>query len=92
MATSSSTTSQAAAYVFRHDPTHATYQWDCIGGSGRVGPQNIEIRDLMNDDDVRGPQNQCVFIRTIALTLPGEVFDPVEVGVSRATLFTAIFE
>ena len=70
IATSACNTDQTASYVFKHDPTH-TYQWDCIGGSGRVGPQNREIRDLIEEDnDV--PENQCVFVRTINFTLSGK--------------------
>jgi len=72
IATSACNTGQTASYVFKHDPTH-TYQWDCIGGSGRVGPQNKEICDLIKDDG--GPENQCVFIRTINFTLSGKMWN-----------------
>ena len=72
IATSSCTTDQTASYVFKPDPIH-TYRWDCVGGSGRVGPQKIEIRDLVADNTV--PRNQCVFVRTINFTLSGKMWN-----------------
>jgi hypothetical protein len=72
IATSACNTGQTASYVFKHDPTHA-YKWDCIGGSGRVGPQKSEIHDLIEDNAV--PQNQCVFVRTINFTLSGKMWN-----------------
>jgi len=71
IATSASNTGQKASYVFKHDPTHA-YEWDCTGGSGRVGPQKSEIRDLIGDDD-HVPENQCVFVRTINFTFSARI-------------------
>jgi hypothetical protein len=67
IATSTCNTGQTASFVFKCDSTH-TYRWDCIGGSGRVGPQEGEIEDL-KDDDIVTPQNQCAFVRTMNCTL-----------------------
>jgi hypothetical protein len=69
IATSACSTGQTASYIFKHDPIH-TYKWDCIGGSGRVGPQRTEIQDLIENNIV--PQNQCVFVRAINFTLSGK--------------------
>ena len=49
IATSACNTGQTASYVFKRDPTHL-YKWDCVGGSGRVGPQKREIGDLIKDN------------------------------------------
>ena len=72
IATSACDSSQTASYVFKNHPTHS-YQWDCIGGSGRVGPQKREIRGLIEDNGV--PENQCVFVRTINFTLSGKMWN-----------------
>jgi hypothetical protein len=72
IATSTCNTGQTASFVLKHDSTHL-YRWDCIGGSGRVGPQKDEIDDLIRDNTV--PQNQCVFVRTLNFTVSGEIWD-----------------
>jgi len=72
IATSACDSGQTASYVFKNHPTH-TYHWDCIGGSGRVGPQKREIRDLIEDNGV--PENQCVFVRTINFTLSRKMWN-----------------
>jgi hypothetical protein len=74
IATSSCNTGQTASFVFKRDSTH-TYKWDCIGGSGRVGPQQDEIQDLMElDDGITTPQNQCAFVRTMNCTLSEKIW------------------
>jgi len=52
------------------------FSWECIGtsGHGRVGPQEAELRDLRQENDVIPLQNQCVFVRTMNLTLSGETW------------------
>lgn len=72
IATSACRTGQTASYVFKRDPTHL-YTWDCIGGSGRVGPQKREITDLIRDNT--RPENQTIFIRTINFTLSGKMWN-----------------
>jgi hypothetical protein len=73
IATSTCNTGQTASFVFKRDSTH-TYRWDCIGGSGRVGPQKGEIQDLMEDDGITTPQNQCAFVRTMNCTLSEKIW------------------
>jgi len=46
-----------------------TYLWSCDGGSGRVGPQEAETRDLKQAGDSSPLQNQCTFLRTMNVTL-----------------------
>jgi hypothetical protein len=72
IATSTCNTGQTASFVLKHDSTHL-YRWDCIGGSGRVGPQKDEIDGLIEDNAV--PQNQCVFVRTLNFTFSGDIWD-----------------
>ena len=72
MATSTCNSGQTASFVLKHDSTHV-YRWDCIGGSGRVGPQKDEIDDLRVEGTA--PQNQCVFVRTLNFTVSGEIWD-----------------
>jgi len=72
MATSACNTGQTASFVFKRDWSHF-YRWDCIGGSGRAGPNQSEISDLVNAN--AAPQNQCVFLRTINFTLSGEMWN-----------------
>ena len=74
IATSACSTGQTASYVFKHDPTHL-YRWDCIGGSGRVGPQKREIGDLVENNIL--PENQSIFIRTINFTLSGKMWNDI---------------
>jgi len=70
IATSAYNIGQTASYVFKHDPNYA-YTWDCTGGSGRVGPPDAEIQDLIEGSAVL--ENQCVFVRTMDFTLSGGV-------------------
>jgi hypothetical protein len=72
IATSGCNTGQTASFMLKHDSTHL-YRWDCIGGSGRVGPHRLETQDLVEDNGV--PQNQCVFVRTLNFTVSGEIWD-----------------
>lgn len=69
IATSACNTTQTAFYEFMHDPIH---EWNCSAGSGRVGPQMKEIRDLIQDNTVK---NQCIFVRTINFTISGEIWN-----------------
>ena len=52
------------------------YVWDShIGtGNGRVGPQEVEIRDLRTDGDESSLQNQCVFVRTMNVDFSEEAW------------------
>ena len=52
------------------------HSWECIGtnGHGRVGPQEAELLDLRQENRATPLQNQCVFVRTINLTLSGETW------------------
>lgn len=72
IATSACNTSQTAFYVFKHDPTHL-YKWDCVGGSGRVGPQKRDIADLIKDNV--SPENQSIFIRSVNFTFSGKIWN-----------------
>lgn len=56
--------------------TSRAYTWDCFGtaSAGRVGPQDAEIRDLMQESDGSCLRNQCVFIRTMNFTASGEMW------------------
>ena len=72
IATSACNAGQTASYVFKHDPTHA-YKWDCMGGSGRVGPLKVETHDLIEENAVL--ENQCVFVRTMNFTLSGKIWN-----------------
>jgi len=54
-----------------------TYVWNCVGGgSGRVGPQEEEMDDLMsNSASGSSIKNQTVFVRTLNFNLRGEAWD-----------------
>ena len=48
-----------------------TYEWDTIP-TGRVGPREEEIRDLMQGPNTSPLVNQCVFIRTLTVSVLGK--------------------
>jgi hypothetical protein len=77
IATSTCNSGQTASFSFKLDSalnhTHI-YRWECTGGSGgRVGPEELETSDLIQDNII--PQNQCVFVRTMNFTFSGEIWD-----------------
>jgi hypothetical protein len=73
IATSTCDSGQSASLTFKLENQSRSYRWDCTGGSGRVGPDEIEINDLIQNDMI--PQNQCVFVRTMNFTLSGKTED-----------------
>lgn len=77
IATSTCNTGQTASFMLKHDSTHV-YRWDCIGGSGRVGPRKDEIDDLRVAENDVIPQNQCVFVRTLNFTVSGKIWDDLQ--------------
>ena len=82
MATSACNAAQTASYEFKHDSIH-NYRWNCTAGSGRVGPQKSDIRDLIQGNTV--PKNQCIFVRSINVTLSDEMWnDPPSEAVEEA--------
>ncbi len=72
IATSTCNSGQSASFMFIGSQSRS-YRWDCTGGSGRVGPDEIGISDLRQNNIT--PQNQCVFVRTMNVTLSGEIED-----------------
>ncbi len=60
------------------------YTWHCVGsGSGRVGPPEEEIRDLLQNNTY--PKNQCVFVRTLNFELSGKIWDELAVYEVRSS-------
>jgi hypothetical protein len=74
IATSTCNSGETASLTFKQDRSlnRIRYGWDCTGGSGRVGPAEIEINDLIQNNTI--PENQCVFVRTMNFTLSGEIW------------------
>jgi hypothetical protein len=63
-----------------------TYRWNRI--IGRAGPPEYEIRNL----SVQGPdplRNQCVFVRTLNVSVAGKVRDELAVYEVRTSCFAA---
>jgi len=90
MATFASNIEEAGRFEFKgvnDQQTPHKYMWDCVGsGSGRVGPQEEEIRDLIFEERHTSPlRNQCVFMRTLNFTLSGIVRSEVAVHEVRSS-------
>ena len=51
------------------DPT-TSHTWSCFGAaSGRVGPRDEEMQNLRAETNTAPIQNQCVFVRTMNITV-----------------------
>jgi hypothetical protein len=60
------------------------YKWDRIV-AGRVGPAEEEIRNLVRTDDNTSPlRNQCVFVRTLNISVSGKAHNELAVHEIRA--------
>jgi len=55
-----------------------TYKWDRIIG-GRAGPPEEETRDLLQGPNASSLRNQCVFVRTLNISVAGKVRDELAV-------------
>jgi hypothetical protein len=60
-----------------------TYKWDSV--SGRAGPPEEEIRDLLEGPNTSPLRNQCVFVRTLNVSVAGGVRDELAVCEIRAS-------
>jgi hypothetical protein len=70
--------------VSQNDGAPLPYTWHCVGsGSGRVGPPEEEIRDLLQNNTY--PRNQCVFVRTLNFELSGKFWDELAVHEVRSS-------
>jgi len=67
-----------------------TYKWDRIV-TGRAGPPEEEIRDLLQGPDTSPLRNQCVFVRTLNVSVAGKVRDELAVYEVRASSFRDSF-
>ena len=71
--------------------SHApTYKWERIV-AGRAGPPEEEIRDLLQGPDTSSLRNQCVFVRTLNVSVAGKVRDELAVYEVRASRFRGCF-
>jgi hypothetical protein len=75
----------------RRSESHArTYKWDGIV-EGRAGPPEEEIRDLLQGPNTTPLRNQCVFARTLNVSIAGKVRDELAVYEVRASCFKDSF-
>jgi hypothetical protein len=69
-------------FEFKSDGTASqtrTSNWKRI--DGRAGPAEEEIRDLLMGPTMSPPRNQCVFVRTLNVSVSGTVRDKLAVEV-----------
>jgi len=76
---------QPLQFEFRDDG-RGSHKWDRII-TGRAGPPEEEIRDLLQGPDTSPLRNQCVFVRTLNVSVAGKVRDELAVYEVRASCF-----
>ena len=65
---------------------YRSFKWDRII-AGRAGPPEEEIRDLVEGPNTPPLRNQCVFVRTLNISISGKVRDELAVHEIRASCF-----